>query len=125
MNRYILIHRLTGPAILLLLGTVALLHQAHLVRWTIFVPLLLILIGVIKLAERAVLAGQPLPPVGQYPADPYQVGAPYAGSPYQGSQYPGTQYSATPQPTAPAEAVAPTSIESPAHDFGNDPEGGK
>ena len=129
MNRYILIHRLTGPAILLLLGTVALLHQAHVVRWTIFVPLLLILIGVIKLAERAVLAGQPLPPVGQYPADPNQAGpyagSPYAGAQYQGWQYPGTQYSATPQPTAPAEAVAPTSIESPAHDFGNDPEGGK
>ena len=28
MNRYMLIHRLMGPAILLLLGIIALLHQA-------------------------------------------------------------------------------------------------
>ena len=32
MNRYILIRRLTGPAFLLLLGVVALLHEAHLVE---------------------------------------------------------------------------------------------
>jgi hypothetical protein len=48
MNRYILIRRLTGPSILLLLGVVALLHQADLVNWSIFVPLLLILIGVLN-----------------------------------------------------------------------------
>lgn len=59
MNHYIFIHRLTGPAILLLLGTVWLLHQAHLVRFWIFVPLLLILLGVLKLAERAALAADP------------------------------------------------------------------
>ncbi len=29
MNRYILIRRLKGPAILLLIGTMALLHQAE------------------------------------------------------------------------------------------------
>ena len=33
MNRYILIRRLTGPAILLLIGIIALLHQADLVSW--------------------------------------------------------------------------------------------
>ena len=56
MNRYILIRRLTGPAILLLLGIVALLHEADLASWNLFVPLLLILIGVLKLAQRAALA---------------------------------------------------------------------
>ena len=71
MNRYFLIHRLTGPAILVLLGVVALLHQAHVVRFSIFVPLMLILIGVIKLAERAVLASEPNPySGGQYTAQP-------------------------------------------------------
>ena len=54
MNRYILIRRLRGPAILLLLGIIALLHESGLVEfWSLFFPLLLILIGVLKLAERA------------------------------------------------------------------------
>jgi hypothetical protein len=69
MNRYILIRRLTGPCVLLLLGVVALLHQADLVSWNIFVPLLLILIGVLKLAQRAALAAagdEPMMP-GGYP----------------------------------------------------------
>jgi len=102
MNRYILMRRLTGPAILLLLGVVALLHQAGLVRFSIFVPLMLILIGVIKLAERALLAQQPM---GNFPGTQPFPGQSYPGAPYQGMNVP---------PTA-----APT------HDFGNDPEGGK
>lgn len=77
MNRYILIRRLTGPCILLLLGVVALLHEADLVSWNIFVPLLLILIGVLKLAQRAALAvmgDEPIYP-GSYPGSPYPYGA--------------------------------------------------
>ena len=73
MNRYILIRRLTGPSILLLLGVVALLHQADLVSWNIFVPLLLILIGVLKLAQRAALAAAGDEPM--YPGSPYPYGA--------------------------------------------------
>lgn len=88
MNKYIFIRRLTGPAILLLLGIVALLHQAHLVHFGIFVPLLLILLGVLKLAERAALAAEP------YPVVPY----PY---PYSGTTgvppTPGTMGAAPPQ----------------------------
>ena len=57
MNRYILIRRLRGPAILLLFGTILLMHEAGLLDfWSLFFPLLLILIGVLKLAERAALA---------------------------------------------------------------------
>jgi len=78
MNRYMLIHRLMGPAILLLLGITALLHQAGVVKWHLFVPLLLILIGVIKLAERAALASEP-PPQQPYPGQPYY----YPGAPNQ------------------------------------------
>lgn len=106
MSRYILIHRLMGPAILLLLGTVALLHQAHLVRWSIFVPLLLILIGVLKLAERAALAAEGYPP--------------YPGDPYQGTPYPGTNPAAgqAPQPSA-GTAIVPSEP----HDFGNERNG--
>jgi hypothetical protein len=69
MNRYILIRRLTGPSILLLLGVVALLHQADLVSWSIFLPLFLILIGVLKLAQRAALAAAGDEPM--YPGSPY------------------------------------------------------
>ena len=82
MNKYIFIRRLTGPAILLLLGVVALLHEAHLVHFGIFVPLLLILLGVLKLAERAALAAEPYPGVA-YPyagaAAPPAPGASGAG----------------------------------------------
>ena len=65
---------LEGPAILLLLGIILLLHQAGLVEfWSLFFPLLLILIGVLKLAERAALAaaGDEAP----YPGSPYPYGA--------------------------------------------------
>ena len=77
MSRYILIRRLRGPAILLLIGVLALLHQvgalAHF--WRLLWPLLLILIGVMLLAERAALAAE------GYPLFP--------GGPWQGSAYPG------------------------------------
>lgn len=79
MNRYILIRRLTGPSILLLLGVVALLHQADLVSWNIFLPLLLILIGVLKLAQRAALAAAGDEPM--YPGSPYPYGAGVAPTP--------------------------------------------
>jgi hypothetical protein len=101
MNKYILIRRLRGPAILLLLGTVLLLWQAGLVEfWDIFFPLLLILIGVLKLAERAALAaaGDELP----YPYGAGVNPAP-AGAPAQ----PGT-------------AIVPAT-----QDYGKGPEGGQ
>jgi hypothetical protein len=78
MNRYILIRRLRGPAILLLVGIVALLHEADLVDgWSIFFPLLLILIGVLKLAERAALAAAG--DAALYPGSQYSYGAPSPG----------------------------------------------
>jgi len=64
MSRYIIIRRLMGPAILLLVGVLALLDQMNIISnfWNLFWPLLLILIGVIKLAERAALASEGYPP---------------------------------------------------------------
>jgi hypothetical protein len=90
MNRYILIRRLMGPAILLLIGVLALLHQADIIEsfWHLFWPLLLILVGVLKLAERAALAREP------YPDTPIGAGYP----PYPG--YPGSYPGASPQPPA-------------------------
>lgn len=99
MNRYILIRRLTGPSVLLLLGVVALLHQADLVSWNIFLPLFLILIGVLKLAQRAALAAAGDEPM--YPGSPYPYGA--GTPPAQGTQ---------PPPQA-GSSIVPSS-----HDFG-------
>lgn len=95
MNHYILIHRLTGPAILVLLGVVALLSEAHVVHFSIFIPLLLILLGVLKLAERASLAGW------EYPA---------AGA---GAQMPGAAtYGANYEPGAASSSMVPTPASS-------------
>jgi hypothetical protein len=105
MNRYILIRRLRGPAILLLLGTILLMHQAGLVDfWSLFFPLLLILIGVLKLAERAALAaaGDETP----YPGSPYPYGA-AAANPAAAQPQPGT-------------SIVPAT-----QDYGKGPEGGQ
>lgn len=107
MNRYILIRRLRGPAILLLLGTILLMHQAGLVDfWSLFFPLLLILIGVLKLAERAALAaaGDETP----YPGSPYPYGA-----------------AANPATAAAAQSQPGTSIVPATQDYGKGPEGGQ
>lgn len=121
MNRYLLIRRLRGPAVLLLIGTLALLDQMGVIEhfWHLFWPLLFILMGVILLAERAVLSidGPGVPP---YPASPYS-GPPYPGSPYPGAPYPGAPYTGTPTTQPPA---TPSTAIVPAHDF-DDHNGGQ
>ena len=76
MSRYVLIHRLRGPAFLLLIGVIALLHQMGVVyhMWRLFWPLALILWGVLLLAERAALEVEGYP--SGYPGIPGQ-GVPY------------------------------------------------
>jgi Domain of unknown function (DUF5668) len=96
MNRYILIRRLRGPAFLLLLGILALLHQTGVVYhfWHLFWPLALILWGVLLLAERAALEVDGYPqayPDATYPVAPYPQGPnPGAGAGYGAGPYPGT-----------------------------------
>ncbi|MDR3751643.1 MAG: DUF5668 domain-containing protein [Terracidiphilus sp.] len=110
MSRYILIRRLRGPAILLLIGILALLHQAGVIDhfWHLFWPLLLIMIGLFMLAERASITAEE----GYPPAWP---GAPYSG------------VAAPPAPGAPQYPQPPTTAIVPAHgqDFGNNKEGGQ
>lgn len=98
MSRYIMIRRLRMPAILLLIGVIALLQQSGVVDhfWHWFVPLLLILLGVIMLAERAALASE-----GGYPPMPYP-GAPDPRSATGIPPYPS-------QPTATVPAHSPDS----------------
>ena len=108
MSRYIMIRRLRGPAFLLLVGVIALLHQMGVINsfWHLFWPLLLIMLGVLLLAERAALAAE-----GGYPPMPYP-GQPYPGQPYSG-QYPAGApqpgaYASTPAYEAPNDQGQPT-----------------
>jgi len=113
MSRYILIRRLRGPVFLLLVGILALLHQANVIDhfWRLFWPLLLIMLGVFKLAERAALAnemgyGQGPYPDGGYGNAPYP-NAPYGNAPYAGAPYPGGQASAPSYPMPTSTAIVP------------------
>jgi hypothetical protein len=83
MNRYIMIHHLRWPAVLLLTGTLALLCQLDVIDhfWNWFWPLLLIIIGSLMLAERAALAAM------DHEAD---NAWPYGGTPTQTPPQPET-----------------------------------
>ncbi len=110
MNRYILIRRLRGPAFLLLIGLIALLHSTGVISsfWHWFWPFLFILLGVLLLAERAALAaeeGYPLWPGG--------------GAPNPGGVNPSGTTGVPPYPGQ-ATAIVPAS-----HEFGKDPDGGQ
>jgi hypothetical protein len=111
MNHYIMIRRLRGPAILLLVGGVWLLHSTGLLDhpWHWFWPLLLILLGVLMLAERMVLTAG-----GGYPQGPY---AAQSGTGTIDSQ---VATSVPPQPEQP-ETHRSTQWQ----DSGNNPEGGQ
>jgi hypothetical protein len=86
MNSYIMIRRLRGPVILLMAGVIALLDRMDVINdfWHWFVPLLLILLGVLLLAERVVLSASGYPVV-PYPGAPDPRAAtgygPYPGQP--------------------------------------------
>jgi len=110
MSKYFLIRRLRWPAILMLIGVVALLNQLgainHFFHW--FIPLLLILLGVLMLAERAALAAE-----GGFPS--------YPGASYPGTIDPATGQPVTPQPPGGSTSIVPTRTQP----FENDPDGGQ
>ena len=109
MNQYYLIRRLRGPAILLLIGTLALLDSTGVIHrfWHLFWPLLLILLGVLMLAERAALAAE-----GGYPMWPF------SGSEAQGFPPSGTG-------VTPPQGQSTSIVPAPSHDSGKDSEGGQ
>ncbi len=119
MSRYILIRRLRGPAILLLIGSIALLNSTGIVHsfWRWFWPLLFILMGLLLLAERAALASEEGYLSSPYPGAP--GGMPNAGGPYSGGIDPRGAAGVSPYPGQ-AAAIVPAS-----HDFGKDPDGGQ
>lgn len=92
MNSWLIIRRLRWPAILLLFGVTALLHEWNILSFGQSWPLYLILIGVLLLAERAAFAQQ----------DPSQM-PPYGGT-YPPPQPSGWQ---TPPPPAPGTSITP------------------
>jgi hypothetical protein len=112
MNQYYLIRRLRGPAILLLIGILALLQNFGIIHriWHLFWPLLLILIGVLLLAERAALAAE-----SGYPMWPFSGEANGAGAPPQGMGV------GVPSAQEPGTSIVPKDPL----DFGNGPEGGQ
>jgi hypothetical protein len=111
MNRYILIRRLRGPVILLLIGTIALLHSTGVLHtfWHWFVPLLFIVLGLLLLAERAALASEE----GYGPW-------PNGGMPNPGAYDPRTATGVPPYPGQPT-AIVPAAP----HDLEKDPNGGQ
>jgi hypothetical protein len=126
MSRYVMIRRLRGPAVLMLLGVVALLHQLGVIDHflSFFVPLLLILFGVLLLAERAALAVDGGNPPGSYPGSypsSYPGGQPYPGAPYAGTADPNAGSGAAQYQAQEETAIVPA----PMHDLMKDPEGGQ
>jgi hypothetical protein len=110
MNRYFLIRRLRWPAALLLCGSILLLKQMGVIEhfWSLFIPLFLITMGLLLLAERMSLTAEGDFPAG-YSGTPYPAG--YAGAPVS-----------TPaqQPAAESTAIVPAH----SHDF-EDSNGGQ
>ncbi|HME57329.1 MAG TPA: hypothetical protein VKF63_03260 [Terracidiphilus sp.] len=107
MSHYIMIRRLRGPAILLLLGGVALLDQTGVIHhfWGWFIPLLLIMLGIFMLAERAAIAAE-----GGYPPG-FCCGQPYPGA------YPGG--------TPPSTAENSANVSASSQEFQKNSQGGK
>lgn len=62
MNQYIFLQRIQGPAMLLTFGVCALLDTWDILNFGRSWPLYLIVLGVIKLAQRAALATAAPPP---------------------------------------------------------------
>ena len=68
MNRYLFLHRIKGPAMILVFGITALLDEWHVLSFGQSWPLYLIVLGALMLAERAAWSQVYEPPNG------YQVG---------------------------------------------------
>jgi len=66
MNRYIFLHRIKGPVMILVFGVTALLDQWHILSYGESWPLYLIVLGVLQLAERAAWSRAQVPS-GPYP----------------------------------------------------------
>jgi hypothetical protein len=131
MSRYILIRRLRGPAILLLIGTMALLHRFGVIPyfWRLTWPLLLIIWGLLLLAERTALASEGCPifpwgpghDAGTGPNQGMNAGAPTADAPIASAGQGGPS-SSVGQGEAPTGALV---VPSPWQELEKNKEGGQ
>jgi hypothetical protein len=76
VNRYIFLHRIKGPVIILVFGVTALLDTWHVLSYSRSWPLYLIALGLLQLAERAAWAQMQPPPPAPYPGQPGNWSAP-------------------------------------------------
>ncbi|HTW48446.1 MAG TPA: hypothetical protein VMD92_10875 [Acidobacteriaceae bacterium] len=81
MNSYLFLRRMRGPIFLLTFGVTAILDVYTNIDYSRSWPLYLIVWGVLKLAENAILAQNPPPPPGTpgYPPYPGQYPGAYSG----------------------------------------------
>lgn len=68
MNQYLFLRRMRGPIILLTFGITAILDEYAGIGYSRSWPLYIIVWGLLKLAENAILAQHPPVAPGQYPA---------------------------------------------------------
>lgn len=78
MNQYIFLQRIQGPAMLLTFGVAALLDQWDILNFGRSWPLYLIVLGILKLAQRAALANAEPPSYPGYAGYPPVGSAPVA-----------------------------------------------
>ena len=102
MNQYLFLRRMRGPIFLLTFGITAILDVYTPIDYGKSWPLYLIVWGLLKVAENAILAQNPPPPPGQWPGygaypNPNQGGYPY-GQP--GYAQPGYGHPGYPPPPA-------------------------
>jgi hypothetical protein len=70
MNQYLFLRRVRGPIFLLVFGITAILDEYTGIHYGMSWPLYIIVWGILKLAENAILAQNPPPPPGQIPGYP-------------------------------------------------------
>lgn len=96
MNQYLFLRRMRGPIILLTFGVTAILDEYAGISYAHSWPLYIIVWGLLKLAENAILAQNPPAPPAAWPG--YQTGYPTpgtAGPPAYTGVTPGDTASAT------------------------------
>ena len=121
MNQYLFLRRMRGPIMLLVFGITAILDEYTGIHYSRSWPLYIIVWGLLKLAENAILAQNPPGPMAPYPGYPAQAGTgytAYTGAPYTGE---GTAGGST---TSPSAGLAPeTPMHDSTQDLGHDGEG--
>jgi hypothetical protein len=105
MNSYLWLHRIKGPAMLLVFGITALLNEWDIISYGRSWPLYLIVLGVLQLAERAAWSQYQQGQQAQYAAQYGQAQYPaYGATP---GQTPGPYTGPTPPPQSSTALIIP------------------